>query len=34
MKNGAAEVFEKILDIIKTSLITGEGVLISGFGKW
>ncbi len=34
MKNEAAEVFENILDIIKTSLIAGESVKISGFGKW
>ncbi len=34
MKGEATEVFEKLLDIIKTSLIAGEGVLISGFGKW
>jgi integration host factor subunit alpha len=34
MKGEATEVFEKILDIIKTSSIAGEGVMISGFGKW
>jgi len=33
-KNEAAEVFEKLLAIIKTRLIAGEDVLISGFGKW
>jgi integration host factor subunit alpha len=34
MKNEAAEVLEKLLDIMKKRLITGEDVLISGFGKW
>jgi integration host factor subunit alpha len=34
MKNEAAEVFEKLLDIIKRSLIAGEDVMISSFGKW
>jgi integration host factor subunit alpha len=34
MRNEATEVFEKLLDIIKTSLIAGEDVMISGFGKW
>jgi integration host factor subunit alpha len=34
LKGEAAEVFEKLLDIIKKSLIAGEAVMISGFGKW
>jgi integration host factor subunit alpha len=34
MKGEAKEVFEKMLDIIKARLITGEDVMISGFGKW
>ncbi|MBI5248165.1 MAG: integration host factor subunit alpha [Desulfomonile tiedjei] len=34
MKNEATEVFEKLLDIMKKSLIAGEDVMISGFGKW
>ncbi len=31
MKGEATEVFEKLLDIIKTSLIAGEDVMISNF---
>ena len=34
MKNEAAEVLGKLLDLIKDSLIAGEDVLVSGFGKW
>ena len=34
LKGEAAEIVEKILDIIKNSLIQGEDVMISGFGKW
>jgi integration host factor subunit alpha len=34
MKGEATEVFEKLLDIINKSLIAGEEVLISGFGRW
>ena len=34
MKGEAAEIVEKFLDIIKNSLIQGEDVMISGFGKW
>ena len=34
MRNEAAEVLEKLLDIMKQSLISGEDVMISGFGKW
>jgi integration host factor subunit alpha len=33
MKNETSEIIEKLVDIIKTSLIAGEGVMISGFGK-
>ena len=34
MRGEAVEIVEKILDIIKNSLIQGEDVMISGFGKW
>jgi integration host factor subunit alpha len=34
MKGEAAEIVEKLLDIIKDSLVRGEEVMISGFGKW
>lgn len=34
MKGEATEVFEKILELIKSSLIAGDDVMISGFGKW
>jgi integration host factor subunit alpha len=34
MKNEAAELLEKLLKIIKETLIGGEDVMISGFGKW
>lgn len=34
MRNEAAEVLEKLLDIMKQSLISGEEVMITGFGKW
>jgi len=31
VKNEAAEVLEKLLDIMKQGLISGEDVMISGF---
>ncbi len=34
IKGEAAEVLEKMLEIIKKRLIAGEDVMISGFGKW
>jgi len=34
MKGEAAEVLEKLLDVMKKRLIAGEGVMISGGGKW
>jgi integration host factor subunit alpha len=34
MRGEAAEVLEKLLDIMKKKLIAGEDVMISGFGKW
>lgn len=34
MKGEAAELLDKLLDIIKSRLIAGEDVMISGFGKW
>jgi integration host factor subunit alpha len=34
MKGEATEVLEKLLGIMKASLIAGEDVMISGFGKW
>jgi integration host factor subunit alpha len=34
MKGEAAEILEKLLDIIKKKLLSGEDVMVSGFGKW
>lgn len=34
MKGEASEIIEKLLEIIKSRLIAGEDVMISGFGKW
>ena len=34
MKGEAAEVLEKLIDIMKKTLIDAEDVMISGFGKW
>jgi integration host factor subunit alpha len=34
MKGEAIEIVEKLLDIMKKTLIAGEDVMISGFGKW
>jgi integration host factor subunit alpha len=34
MKGEAAEILEKLLDLIKRRLIAGEDVMVSGFGKW
>lgn len=34
MKGEAAEILEKLLDLMKKRLIVGEDVMISGFGKW
>ncbi len=34
MKGEAEEIFEKMLEIMKTKLAAGEDVMISGFGKW
>ncbi len=34
MKGEATEIVEKLLGIIKDTLIAGEDVMISGFGKW
>jgi integration host factor subunit alpha len=34
MKGEAAEILERLLDLIKSRLIAGEDVMISGFGKW
>jgi integration host factor subunit alpha len=34
MKGEAAEIVDKLLDVIKSRLIAGEDVMISGFGKW
>jgi integration host factor subunit alpha len=30
----ASDAFETLLDIIKLKLVNGDGVCISGFGKW
>ncbi len=34
MKHEAAEIIEKLLEIMKDRLASGEDVMISGFGKW
>jgi len=34
MKKEAVEILEKLLDIMKKSLISGERIMISGFGTW
>ncbi|MGO9122998.1 MAG: integration host factor subunit alpha [Desulfomonilaceae bacterium] len=34
LKGEATEIFENLLAIMKKRLIAGEGVMISGFGKW
>ena len=34
MKGEAAEVLEKLLDIMKKKLIAGEDIIVPGFGKW
>ena len=34
MRGEAAEILEKLLDLMKKRLIAGEDVMISGFGKW
>jgi integration host factor subunit alpha len=34
MKGEAQEIVEKLLDIVKGRLITGDDVMVSGFGKW
>jgi integration host factor subunit alpha len=34
MKGEASEIIEKMLEIMKSKLIAGEDVMISGFGKW
>ena len=34
MRGEASEIIEKLLEIMKSRLISGEDVMISGFGKW
>ncbi len=34
MKGEASEIIEKLLEIMKNRLASGEEVMISGFGKW
>lgn len=34
MRQEAAEIIEKLLEIMKSSLVAGDDVMISGFGKW
>jgi integration host factor subunit alpha len=34
MRIESSEIVEKLLEIIKSKLISGEDVMISGFGKW
>jgi integration host factor subunit alpha len=33
-RNEAAEVLDKLIDIMKKKLITGEAIIVPGFGKW
>ena len=33
-KNNSAQIFETMLEIIKSTLVSGDDVLISGFGKF
>ena len=33
-QNKSVEIVETLIDLIKTKLVTGEDVLISGFGKF
>jgi integration host factor subunit alpha len=34
MKHEAQELVEKLLGIVKSRLVAGEDVMVSGFGKW
>jgi integration host factor subunit alpha len=34
MKHEAAEIVDTLLEIMKRSLVSGEDVMVSGFGKW
>jgi integration host factor subunit alpha len=34
MRGEAGEIVDKLLEIVKTLLISGEDVMVSGFGKW
>jgi integration host factor subunit alpha len=34
MRIESSEIVEKLLEIMKSKLIAGEDVMISGFGKW
>ena len=34
LRGEAAEIMDRLLDLIKASLVSGDGVMISGFGKW
>lgn len=34
MKGEASEIIEKLLEIMKNRLASGDDVMISGFGKW
>lgn len=34
MRGEAAEILEKVLEIMKKRLVSGEDLMISGFGKW
>ena len=34
MKHEASEIIEKLLQIMKSRLASGDDVMISGFGKW
>ena len=34
MRIESSEIIEKLLEIMKSRLISGEDVMVSGFGKW
>ena len=34
MKGEASEIIERLLEIMKSHLASGDDVMISGFGKW
>ncbi len=34
LKGAATEIVDKMLEILKSRLVSGDDVMISGFGKW